>query len=141
MYLLDTNLVSELRRPDRADAGVLTWAVANPLSIQYLSAITILELEWGAERLTWLDPAQGKRLKSWIQRQVIEPFEGRILPVDVAVAQRCASLHVPDPRGERDALIGATALVHALTLVTRNVSDFAPMGVQLINPCTNANAL
>jgi len=67
-------------------------------------------------------------------QNVLEPFEKQILPVDVTIARRCAALHVPDPRPERDALIAATALVHGLTVVTRNVADFEPMGVKTFNP-------
>lgn len=80
------------------------------------------------------DAAQGVVLRAWIDGRVLPAFEGRILAVDMAVAQRCARLHVPDPRAERDALIAATALVHGLTVATRNVADFQPMGVDLLNP-------
>jgi predicted nucleic acid-binding protein len=100
----------------------------------FLSAITILEVEAGALRLLRRDPTQGAVLRTWIDRNVLPTFEGRILPVDTAVAQRCAGLHVPDPRAERDALIAATALVHGLRVVTRNVGDFVPMGVATLNP-------
>ena len=78
--------------------------------------------------------AAGAALRAWIDDKVLPVFQGRILVVDAAVAQRCARLHVPDPRAERDALIAATALVHGLTLVTRNVADFELMDVDLFNP-------
>ena len=100
----------------------------------YLSAITILEIEAGALMLSRRDSPAGAVLRAWIDDQVLPAFEGRILAVDTAVAQRCAQLHVPDPRPERDALIAATALVHRLTVVTRNTADFQPMGVDLLNP-------
>jgi predicted nucleic acid-binding protein len=80
------------------------------------------------------DTAQGAVLRAWIDDQILPRFEGRILAVDTAVARRCAHLHVPDPRAERDALIAATALVHGLTVVTRDVTDFELVGVALLNP-------
>jgi toxin FitB len=134
MYLLDTNVLSELRRRDRTDAKVAAWADRVHASDLFLSVITILEIEAGTLRLLRRDPAQGAVLRAWIDRNVLPAFEGGILPVDTAVAQRCASLHVPDPRAERDALIAATALVHRLRVVTRNVADFEPMGVGTLDP-------
>jgi toxin FitB len=88
----------------------------------------------GALQIARKDAAQGAILRAWIDDQILSRFEGRILAVDTAVAQRCARLHVPDPRAERDALIAATAMVHGLTVVTRDVADFEPMGVALLNP-------
>jgi predicted nucleic acid-binding protein len=134
MFLLDTNVLSELRRRERTDRKVAAWADRVHASDLFLSAITILEVEAGTLRLLRRDPAQGAVLRSWIDGNVLPAFDGRILPVDTAVAQRCASLHVPDPRAERDALIAATALVHRLRVVTRNVADFEPMGVATLNP-------
>ena len=134
MFLLDTNVLSELRRPDRADARVAAWARAVDHAQFYLSAITILEIEAGTLLLARRDVAQGAVLRGWIDSVILPAFAGRILAVDTPVAQRCAQLHVPDPRPERDALIAATALVHRLKVVTRNVADFQPMGVDLINP-------
>ena len=134
MFLLDTNVLSELRRRDRADARVAAWAnTVHPADL-FLSAITILEIEAGALKPERRDKAQGNLLRKWIDKQVLPAFDGRILPVDTAVAQRCARLHVPDPRAERDALIAATALVHGLKLATRNPGDFQAMGVRLVNP-------
>ena len=100
----------------------------------FLSAISILEIELGALQIARRDAAQGAVLRAWIDGQILPRFEGRILAIDTAVAQRCAHLHVPDPRAERDALIAATALVHGLTVVTRNVADFELIGVALLNP-------
>lgn len=134
MFLLDTNVVSELRRPARADPRVQAWAGAASVTGFYLSSITILELELGTLLMERKYPRQGAILRAWIDGQVIPRFAERILVVDTAVAQRCARLHVPDPRGERDALIAATALVHGLTIVTRYVGDFAPTGVSILNP-------
>ncbi len=134
MYLLDTNVVSELRRADRADASVRAWADAAPVGAVFLSTISILELELGVLLSETKDPTQGRILRRWLEDQVLLQFEGRIIPVDLAVARQCARLHVPDPRSSRDAMIAATALVHAMTVVTRNVPDFAPTGVPVLNP-------
>lgn len=134
MYLLDTNVLSELRRRDRTHPGVAAWADSIHPADLFLSAITILEIEAGMLMVQRRDPAQGEMLRTWIESKVLPAFEGRVLPVDMAVARRCARLHVPDPRAERDALIAATALVHGLTIATRNISDFQAMDVQLHNP-------
>lgn len=134
MFLLDTNILSELRRPEQAEARVVAWASQVPVNQVYLCAITVLELELGILLRERKDPAQGAVLRAWLEEQVLPRFEGRVLPIDLAVARRCARLHVPDPRTERDALIAATALVHGLTVVTRNTADFVPTGVRLYNP-------
>ena len=136
MYLLDTNVVSELRKAKsgKADAGVIAWAAGLPASELFLSAISVLELEMGVLLVERRDAAQGVILRSWLDKHVLPAFAERILPVDTAVARRCARLHVPDPRAERDALIAATALVRDLTVVTRNVGDFEASGVRLLNP-------
>jgi predicted nucleic acid-binding protein len=134
MFLLDTNVLSELRRRARTHPKVAAWADAVPASDLFLSAITILEIEAGTLLLARRDQTQAAVLQAWIDDKVLPAFSGRILPVDTAVAQRCAHLHVPDRRAERDALIAATALVHRLAVVTRNVADFQPMGVDLLNP-------
>jgi predicted nucleic acid-binding protein len=134
MFVLDTNVVSELRRPKKADPKVAAWAASVPVVSIFLSAITILELELGALSVGRKDKIQGRILRSWIDDEVLPRFEGRILPIDTAVAQRCARLHVPHPRAERDALIAATALVHGMIIVTRNVADFERTGVRILNP-------
>jgi predicted nucleic acid-binding protein len=134
MFLLDTNVISELRRPDKADGNVVAWARAAAAASFFLSAISILEIELGTLQVARRDATQGAILRSWIDDQILPRFEDRILPIDTAVAQRCARLHVPDPRAERDALIAATALVHGLTVVTRNMVDFERLGVMLLNP-------
>ena len=135
-FLLDTNVVSELRRArtGKADPNVVAWAGAQPSDALFLSAITVLELELGVRQAERRDPEQGRGLRAWLEGQVLPTFDGRVLPVDVAVARRTATLHVPDPAPERDALIAATALVHSLTVATRNTSDFDRTGVALLNP-------
>src|SRR5206468_11046179 len=126
--------ISDLGRPARAHLYVVAWANEIPAASFFMSAISILEIELGARLIEGKDAAQGAILRTWIDNQILVRFEDRILAVDTAVAQRCARLHVPNPRAERDALIAATALVHSLTVVTRNVADFEPTGVMLINP-------
>ena len=134
MFLLDTNVVSELRRADKSDPNVLGWATRQLQTDFFISVITILEIEIGALQRARNDDVQGNLLRRWIDEMVLAAFEGKILPVDTAVALRCASLHVPDRKPERDALIAATALVHSLTLITRNTRDFEATGVKLFNP-------
>jgi len=136
MYLLDTNVVSELRkvRLGKADTNVAAWADSVDAAELFVSAITVMELELGVLAIERKDAIQGALLRTWLDQQVLPEFAARTLPIDTAVAQRCARLHVPDKRGERDALIAATALVHGMTVVTRNVADFEPTGVQLVNP-------
>lgn len=134
MYLLDTNVLSELRRRERTRPKVAVWADAVHACDLYLSAITILEIEAGALLVARRDAEQGRVLRAWIDGKVLPAFADRILPVDTAVAQRCARLHVPDLRAERDALIATTELVHRMCVVTRHVANFEPMGADLLNP-------
>ncbi len=138
MYLLDTNVVSELRKAKtgKINRGVKAWARnISPVTL-FLSSISILELEIGILLIERRDPVQGRLLRSWMDGNVLPTFHNRILAVDIAVAQRCAALHIPNPRADRDALIAATAIVHGLTIVTRNVQDFEPTGVAILNPWT-----
>ena len=139
MFLLDTNVVSELRkiRLGKANRRVAKWADSVDAADLFLSAITIQELEMGVLLAERRDPSQGAIFRAWLNGHVLPAFNGRVLPVDIAVAQRSARLHVPDPRPVRDALIAATALVHGMTVVTRNVADFEPTGVVIINPWGN----
>ena len=136
MYLLDTNVLSELRKAPggKADQRVLAWARSVATPSLYLSTMTILELEIGVHRMARRDGLQAERLRVWLEQAVLAAFAGRIFPVDLDVARRCSALHVPNPRPERDAMIGATALVHGMTVVTRNVADFEKMGVTILNP-------
>jgi len=136
MFVLDTNVLSELRkvRQGKADTNVMAWTQSVDAADLFVSAITIMELELGVLSIERKDAAQGAMLRLWLDQQVLPEFLGRTLPIDTAVAQRCARLHVPDKRGERDALMAATALVHGMTVVTRNVADFKSTGVSVINP-------
>ena len=133
MFLLDTNVVSELRKA-QADPAVVAWARSVPAYKLYISAITLLEIETGILRLERRDPIQALPLRNWLEAHVIPAFTGRVLSIDGAVARRCARLHVPDRSNECDALIAATALVHDLTVVTRNTRDFAFSGAPVLNP-------
>jgi len=136
MYLLDTNVVSELRkiRLGKADRHVKAWAESVDAAELYLSVITLQELEIGVMLMERRDPAQGAMFRTWLASHVMPAFDGRVLAIDAAVARRSAALHVPDPHPVRDSFIAATALVHGMTVVTRNVMDFEPTGVSVLNP-------
>lgn len=136
MFVVDTNVISELRkiRLGRADRNVADWADRVDSADLYLSTIIVHELEVGVLLAERRDPAQGAILRTWLESHVLTAFAGRVLPVDTAIAQRSAALHVPDPRPFRDCLIAATALVHGMTIVTRNVSDFRSSGASILNP-------
>ena len=136
MFVLDTNVVSELRKAatGKANPRVVAWAASIRPAALFLSVITLMELEQGVLLLERRDPRQGAAIRQWLERQVLPAFEGRFLPIDDHVALRCARLHVPDPRKERDALIAATGLVHGMTVVTRDTAGFEPTGVPLLNP-------
>ena len=137
MFVLDTNVVSELG-DGRADARVIAWISGQDAASFYISALTLMELEIGILRIERRDAGQGERLRRWMDRHVLPEFRERTLPVDTAVALKCARLHVPDPRAERDALIAATAMVHGMNVVTGNLADFEATGVTLIDPWTGA---
>ena len=136
MYVLDTNVVSELRkvRAGKANPNVAAWAESVDAADLFVYVVTVMELELGILSIERKDATQGAVLRAWLEQQVLPEFSERTLPIDTAVAQRCARLHVPDKRGERDALIAATALVHGMAVVTRNVVDFLSTGVTTLNP-------
>ena len=134
MFLLDTNVISELRQGKAQQSPqVRAWAARQPASQLFLSAITLLELEKGVLVLERKTPPQGSALRAWLTG-VRASFAGRILPFTENAAVLCAAMHVPDPKSERDALIAATALEHSMTVATRNVRDFEGTGVVLVNP-------
>ena len=137
-FLLDTNVVSETRRPARLPKPVMAWFAAADAGAMFLSVATLLEIEVGIRRLERRDPSQGAILRRWKGQSLAPAFRGRVLPVDEDVADCCAAMQVPDPRPLLDSIIAATAIVHKLVLVTRNVSDFARLPVAVVNPWEGA---
>ena len=134
MFLLDTNVISELRHgKPMQNAQVVAWAKGHIFDRFFLSAITILELEKGVQALEHKQPPQGQALRRWLDG-VTDAFDGRTIPFSASMAKRCAALHFPHALSERDAMIAATALEHRFTVVTRNLKDFQSTGVELLNP-------
>ncbi|MXY51425.1 MAG: type II toxin-antitoxin system VapC family toxin [Gammaproteobacteria bacterium] len=140
MFLLDTNVVSELRKlgDGRADVRVAAWVATQDASSFYVSGLPLMELEIGILRIVRRDTAQAARIRAWMDQRVLPEFRDRTLAIDATVALRCARIHVPDPLAERDALIAATGLVHGMAVVTPNVADYRATGVPLINPWSEA---
>jgi predicted nucleic acid-binding protein len=134
MYLLDTNVISELRKGTRAHRKVQAWQAAIPRAMMLLSSVTIMELKIGVLLKERKDPQQAAIFREWLEKGVLVEFQDRILHIDTQAALRCASLHVPKTRFYRDAFIAATALEHGLTVATRNVADFESTGVAVVNP-------
>jgi len=136
MYLLDTNIISESRKlgTSKVNLNAERWFVGVDVETSFVSAMTIFELERGVRQMERRDTAQGSALRRWFDDQVMTTYERRTLPLSREVALICAGLHIPNPKSERDAWIAATAINAELTLVSRNVSDFAGMVVKLINP-------
>lgn len=134
MFLVDTNVISELRNPRTAHRNVVAWDASVSPSLLYISAISVMELEIGVRQKERSDVRQGRLLRDWLENKVLPAFSDRIVPVDLEIARRCAALHVPDPRPLGHSLIAATALVHGMTVVTRDVKDFKLTGVSLLNP-------
>jgi predicted nucleic acid-binding protein len=136
MYLLDTNVLSELRKVPRgkADLNVRSWAQGVLEAQLFVSVITVFELEIGLLSIARRDHLQGEMLRVWLEDHLLPAFSGRILPITLDISRRAAMLSVPNLRPRRDGMIAATALVHRLMVVTRNVADFAPTGVPILNP-------
>lgn len=133
MYLLDTNVISELRKvgDSKGDATVAAWIRSVNAGEMFISALTLMELEIGILRVERRDADKAERLRDWFETHVCPEFENRTRSIDAAVARHCARLHVPDPKSERDALIAATALEHGLTVISRNLPDFAAIGLRI----------
>lgn len=139
MYLLDSNIISEFRKvpAGRANQGVVAWAESVPPESLFISAITLMELEKGVQLKARQDPVAGNTLRRWLVDRVLPAFQGRVLVVDEEVALESAGYHVPVPQPLADSLIAATAKVHGLYVVTRNVKDFDIFqnhGVRVLNP-------
>ncbi len=136
MYLLDTNVVSELRKAanNSADPNLVAWASSVEAGSLYISSITLLELEIGVQRVERRDKRQGKVLRNWLSEKVGPAFAGRILPFDSGSAEICAGYHVPNPSSDRDSYIAAIAAQHGMVVATRNERDFASFDVPILNP-------
>lgn len=136
MFLLDTNVVSELRKvgSNKINQAVEAWAQVTPGTQTFISTITVFELERGVLLMERRDQQQGRILRQWLNDSVLTHYKDRIIPISTSIAQRCAALHVPNPMPDYDAMIAATALEHGLTVVTQNTKDFERTGVKLLNP-------
>jgi toxin FitB len=135
VFLVDTNVFSELRKRQHGDPNVRAWFSAQPAAMLRTSPIVIAELEHGFLKLSRRDPQQAAPVGKWVNA-IVEQFEGRVVAIDTSAARCFAALHVPDPRPQRDAWIAATALVNDLVVATRNLKDFTPMGAKTLNPWT-----
>lgn len=136
MYLLDTNVISELRKAgsNRANTNVIKWAKDKPTTSLFISVITVFEIEMGVLLIERKDPKQAAIYRTWLNSHVLKAFSDRVLPFDTSVALKCAQLHVPNPKSERDGMIASTSIIHGLTLVTRNEKDFKHMDIEVVNP-------
>lgn len=137
MFLVDTNVVSEMRKAERGNTGVVEWAIGTPPHLMFISVISLHEIEIGVLRAERSDQRKGAMLRTWLESGLKPAFADRILNVDLEVSLSAARLQVPDPAPVRDSLIGATALVHGLAMVTRDVRDFSRFpDVEVVNPWT-----
>jgi toxin FitB len=133
MFLIDTNVISELQKNERANPGVIEWFVQTPPSRQFFSVVTAIELERGVGLLERKDAIRGQHLRTWVDKILLE-YAARLISVDTSIARLCGRLHVEKTRPYNDALIAATAMIGDKTVVTRNVQDFVTMGARVINP-------
>jgi len=136
VFLIDTNVISEIRKSGvgKANPNVINWANSVDSVEMFLSSITIMELETGILLAERKDKTKGTTLRKWLHNIVIPEFRERIISFGVMESLCCAALHVPNRRSDRDALICATAIVHKMTVVTRNTADFPAEKVRLLNP-------
>lgn len=132
-YLVDTNVISELRKGRRCDPGVASWFAAAASEEIYLSALTLGEIRKGIENIRRRDESAAAALEEWF-RELEVSHSDHILPVDQAIAEQWGRFNVPDPLPVLDSLLAATASVHGLTLVTRNLKDVERTGVDCLNP-------
>lgn len=137
MYLLDTNVISELRKR-QGDSGVKQWVAEQTVADLAISVVTVIEIEIGILWRARTDADQARVLTRWFERSVLTGFADRILSLDLAAARRVASLHVPDQAPQHNALIAGTALARGLTVVTRNIRDFERSGVDYLNPWSDS---
>jgi toxin FitB len=136
VFLIDTNVLSEFRllHDNRADKAVAAWASLHDPDTFFMSAVTLMEAEIGIRRMEWRDPRQGRVLRDWFNGVILPRYRTRILPIDDRVATLAATFHVPNPAPFADSLIAATAIIHGMTIVTRNVRDFGFPSVAVLNP-------
>jgi predicted nucleic acid-binding protein len=139
-YLIDTNVASELRKAQRANPHVVAWVRQTQRSTMFLSVLVVGEIRRGIGILRRRDPNQAAALGRWLEDDLLASLAGRVVPVTLAVAEEWARLSVPDPLPAVDGLLAATARVHGLTLVTRNIRDFVRTGVPLLNPFEEPSA-
>lgn len=132
-FLLDTNVLSELRKQDRCDPGVRSWFEQTPESELFVSVLVLGEIRRGVERIRIRDARQADALETWLE-SIAQGYEERVLGVDLRVADRWGAMGAHQPIAPVDGLLAATALTHRLTLVTRNVADVASTGVKVLNP-------
>jgi toxin FitB len=133
-YLLDTNVVSEMRRRGAMHPKTAAWLGSIAPAQLYISSITIFEIERGVEKVALRDAKRGTELSTWLRRQVLPAFDGRVLTLDAEAALHAARLHAGRARLDADRLVAAIALAHAKVIVTRNVKDFAGLGVMVVDP-------
>jgi predicted nucleic acid-binding protein len=132
-FLIDTNVISELRKGEKADRAVLEWMSQVDEDDLYLSVLVVGEIRKGVERVRRRDRASAQALETWL-RQITTAYAERVLPITTEIAEAWGRLNVPDPLPVIDSLLSATAQVHGMTVATRNVADISRTGVPVLNP-------